>query len=348
MKTNSPSRLYVTLNPSTANNIYIFIFVSVLLIVSGSVNGKSTIDELYSEVRSLLREPKEVEYSVVSDFEVSNSEVLDHVSTAIFSDDAQKINEVLVELINYASSVNSHHWLNTEPPPIRNFSSEPGLRDFLIHFWFFQWEQLESELEWFKKPRFPWTGIPKILAVLFPSDPEVHDFIWSIQTPSKPTEPAATLLLLDSGGFRTPKANKLRMSTLLSDGPTIFKYLAARSLGRFQSAEGFETLLATLHDSNDRSLVSVVIEAIILYGYSVLPYAQQIQEVAERFGVDEDTESKILPDSIFLSHHDDLTIFTEDASTNRFVKALKDLDDMAAIQARYRLRTLGPHPRLVR
>lgn len=323
--------------------------VSVLLLVSGSVNGRSTIDELYEEVRSLLREPKDVEYSVISDFEATDSEVSDYVSTAIFSDDAEKINAVLVELITYARSVNSHRWLETKPPPVRNFASEPGLRDFLIQFWFFQREQLENELEWFEKPHFPWTGIPKILVVLFPIDPVVHDFIWSIRNPSKPTEPAATLLLLDSGGFHTPKANELRMTTLLSEWwPTIFKYLAARSLGRFQSPEGFETLLTTLRNSDDRSLVSVVIEAIILYGYSVLPYAQEIQEVAERFGVDENTESKVLPDAIFLRHHDDLTIFGEDASTNRFVKALNDLDEMAAIQVRYRLRTLRPHPRFVR
>ena len=348
MNTDSASRRFTTLNPSIVKNIYIYIFVCVFLLVSIDVSGRSSIDELYSEVRSLLRKPIDVEYSVISDFEVSDSDALEYVSTAIFSDDAEKIDEVLVELINYARSVNSHRWLNAKPPPIRNFSSEPSLRDFLIQFWFFQREQLEAEMEWYEKPHFPWTGIPKILAGLFPTDPKVYDFIWSIQNSSKPTEPAATLMLLDSGGFQTQKANELRMATLLSDRPFIFNYLAARSLGRFQSPEGFETLLTTLRDSDNRSLVSLVCEAIILYGYSVLPYAQEIQEVAERFGVDENTESKVLPDAIFLRHHDDLTIFGEDASTNRFVKALKDLDEMAAIQVRYRLRTLGPHPRFVR
>ena len=125
MNTDSASRRFTTLNPSIVKNIYIYIFVCVFLLVSSHVSGRSTIDELYSEVRSLLRKPIDVEYSVISDFEVSDSDALEYVSTAIFSDDVEKIDEVLVELINYARSVNSHRWLNAKPPPIRNFSSEP-------------------------------------------------------------------------------------------------------------------------------------------------------------------------------------------------------------------------------
>ncbi|MYC24828.1 MAG: hypothetical protein F4X56_02785 [Gammaproteobacteria bacterium] len=305
------------------------------MVVSSSVSGKTTIDELYGELRSFLKKPIEVEYSAISDFEVTDSEMLDYVLAALFSDDSEKVDEILVELFNYAHSVNVHRWLNTEPPPLRNFSSEPGLRDFLIQLWFFEQERLELELEPYEEVKLPWTRIPKILVVLFPRDQEVHDFIWSIHNPSEPTEPAMTLLLLDSGEFQTLKANNLRIATLLSDGPEIFRLIAARSLGRFHSIEGFETLLATLRDSDNRRLVAVVMEAMILYGYSALPYAQEFHEVAESFGVDEDTGPVVLTDHIVFPTPYDLTFFGEDASTNRFVSALRDLERMTVNQSKF-------------
>ena len=344
MNTKSTSGHFPTDNPRTVKQVSIFTLVCLLTVASSIVSARTMIGELYGELRSFLTKPLEVEYSAISDFAVPDSELLDYVSAFLFSDDSAKVDEILVELFNYALSVNIHRWLNTEPPPIRNFSSKPGLRDFLIKLWFFEHERLESELEWYEEVELPWTRIPKILVVLFPRDEEVHDFIWSIHNQSKPTEPAMTLLLLDSGGFQTTKANNLRIATLLSDGPEIFRLIAARSLGRFQSIEGFEVLLGTLRDSDNRSLASVIIEAIILYGYSALPYAQEIHEVAERFGVDEDTKLAVLTDHIVFPTPYDLTFFGEDASTNRFVSALRDLERMTVNQSKLQTRAEEPQP----
>ncbi|MYD46213.1 MAG: HEAT repeat domain-containing protein [Gammaproteobacteria bacterium] len=344
MNAKSRSGHFPTDNPRTVKHVSIITLVCLLMVASSSVSGRTAIGELYGELRSFLKKPIEVEYSAISDFEVADSELLDYVSAALFSDDSEKVDEILVELFNYALSVNVHRWLNTQPPPIRNFSSEPGLRDFLIQLWFFEQEKLESELKSYEEVRLPWSRIPKILVVLFPRDREVHDFIWSIHNTLEPTEPAATLMLLDSGEFQTPKANNLRIATLTSDGPEIFRLIAARSLGRFQSTEGFETLLATLRDSDNRSLVAVVIEAIILHGYSVLPYAQEIREVAERFGVDEDTKLAVLTDHIVFPTPYDLTFFGEDASTNRFVSAHRDLERMTVNQSKLQARAEEPQP----
>ncbi len=344
MNTKSTSGHFPTNNPRTVKHVSIFTLVCLLMVASSSVSGRTAIGELYGELRSFLKKPIEVEYSAIIDFEVTDSELLDYVSAARFSDDSEKVDEILVELFDYALLVNVHRWLNTQPPPIRNFSSEPGLRDFLIQLWFFQQEKLESELKSYEEVRFPWTRIPKILVVLFPRDREVHDFVWSIHNPAEPTEPAATLLLLDSEEFQTTKANNLRIATLLSDGPEIFRLIAARSLGRFQSLEGFETLLVTLRDSDNRSLASVIIEAIILYGYSALPHALEIHEVAERFGVAEGTELAVLTDHVVFPTPYDLTFFGEDASTNRFVSALRDLERMTVNQSKLQTRAEEPQP----
>ena len=234
----------------------------------------------------------------------------------------------------YALHVEKHLLLKLNPPPIRNFQLLPGLRDVLIQMWESEYSQTSTSTNKFERDAPGWKRIPKILLVMFPGDQKVHDLIW---TKHDPDQPAATIQLLDNGGFLTPEANSLRVDTLLDLGPykTLFAYHAAMSLGRFQSDEGFVALLETLANSTDTVLISFVVEAIVAHGFVTVEYKHEITEITEKLGVDESTQIEELSNRFVQSYGYIIYMFSKEAAKDRLARSLQELKPLEQYRTRF-------------
>lgn len=209
------------------------------------------------------------------DPDFSNASVNRMVFAGINSKNPEIVELTVKSIGSLAAMIEVASWEERIVPPVtRRIQDVPGLKKFLIKYW-----TDGRSRDGFPPPRTDdgislpsWTLALRVLAVYYPGDPEVHDFIWE----TSGDNPLALLRNLNIGAFRTPEADQLRFANL--DAPAEEFYLArhaAKGLAMSQPSGSLEALMEQL-DRRDNALPDIV-EAIVAHGSSATPYLNSLE-----------------------------------------------------------------------
>lgn len=171
-------------------------------------------------------------------------------------------------------------------PLRRQFGAVPGLRERLIEFVRDVAEEarppIEPEVEFasvseIERRKALTRGLAAIaLAVYFPEDPVVHDFL--IDWRNRDDDGYSFAVLLYSGRFRSKAADEIRIASLRT-GHTADAVAAAKGLALSGSDAALAALVANL-DRRDFALLTIV-EAIATYGIRAKPHLDSLLELRE-------------------------------------------------------------------
>ena len=171
-------------------------------------------------------------------------------------------------------------------PLRRQFGAVPGLRERLIEFVRDVAEEARrstepeveyasmSETEMYKAATRSLVALA--LAVYFPQDPVVHDFL--IDWWHREDEGHGIAGLLYSGRFRSKAADEIRIASLRT-GHTADAVAAAKGLALSGSDVALAALVANL-DRRDFALLTIV-EAIATYGIRAKPHLESLLKLRE-------------------------------------------------------------------
>ena len=188
--------------------------------------------------------------------------------------------------------------------PSREFALVPGLREFLIEHWRARHREsayntaaatpewgasdtgdLRHEIErlWERTREMTpgWPAIPRILAVYWPGDPAVEQFLYERQEADvSPHKTHTTLLLLNSGKFASEQANAFRVRELA--GTDEFRHVAvsfaAKGLALSHPEHALPLLIAA--GAKHGAAINDVREAVAGYPDAQLAlYADELRDI---------------------------------------------------------------------
>ena len=228
----------------------------------------------------------------VFDPEVPTAKAKELVVQGLFNSPTPRVE--LLTLQALAGSVMHRMWPGVVVSGVvdRRFEEIPQLRDYLIALW-----HKKVAEEGLPEPILPdgildedhilnskynleaqvaatlphWLLIPPILAMTFPGDAKVHDFLVEYYVPL--VEAKDTLLPLFNGGrFKTPEADALRIAHLGPDVSHGIFVMATRGLAMSRPDGGIEVLIAALQANKGLSeREPFIVEAIASYGAEAIP-----------------------------------------------------------------------------
>ena len=174
--------------------------------------------------------------------------------------------------------------------PVRDFAAVPGLKQFLIGYWH---DKIATEGFVHQRPQragesslrsesnpwvevvdsaADWLTVPRVLATTFPGDEDVHEIIWEMH-PYLGSSAARTLSLLNSGRFRTPEADKLRIDSLAAEDAWTLRE-AADGIAISKPQGGLDALGSAVR--GDPAKAYYLIDAIVSYGPEAIPLIKDI------------------------------------------------------------------------
>ena len=253
-----------------------------------------------------------LEKEALSDPAVTNARIQNLVVQGLYSEDREILDHAIAAITLHSNNATRRSYeLGSTPVLDRRLQDIPGLYEYLIDVWEQMWHkhngilpeptyptddpifvsvsdskemmQLLEQMSLAPKPT--WLLIPRLLSNLYPKDSKVHEILWDALPDTQQKQ--RLLIALLAGEFDTPEANAYRIEILNDkDSEWFSARIAAISLGRIQSDEGFDALLARLKDptSNLGLPFTEIVEAIVAHGKKVLPHADFLRKSVERLG----------------------------------------------------------------